>query len=423
VSYADDILNESSAKKMRELISKGINENKGIADGASSTASNAVTTANAAKNTADNASSRVDNIIANSGSSESTEVIDSLHDNVNNITYGHLGERLDAHSASLADMTTKFTDRIFKPKFCVSTYWGQNNDNYGSYSSHSRSSMDTDISGWKSAGVEGIVVTIHIAYNYNTKLFYVCETLLDIDYGISQIQANDMTVNCIKLHNNFTQAEITDAGDSNYQSQWLAFITSIGTRYQNSSIPIFTVMNEFSIIYNDSGHMSFVINCINTAKGLGYKVGITTRNVDTEWFNMPSGIATILDYIGINFYPILTNKGNNSTYSDCLNGWLSQTFMDKVKYLVDTYPNAKFIVSECGVQDYYVALSKPENYSWNSEDMVLQNGLVQSMFMLGLFEYLNSEMIAQVWWWYGITNNANTNKLINHYIGGNSYGL
>lgn len=72
---------------------------KDVAD-ANSKSESAVSTANTAND-------RVDNIVEHGGSAESTEVIDSLHDNITGTTYGHLGERLDAHSASLADMTNE----------------------------------------------------------------------------------------------------------------------------------------------------------------------------------------------------------------------------------------------------------------------------------------------------------------------------
>ncbi|MCR3759144.1 hypothetical protein KYB31_09095 [Clostridium felsineum] len=99
MSYADQIRVEPNAYNMRELIADGIEENKSIADTANSNSSNAL-------NTANNANNRVDNIVANQGSAESTEVIDSRHDNVNNISYQNLGSRLDSHSLRIKDMST-----------------------------------------------------------------------------------------------------------------------------------------------------------------------------------------------------------------------------------------------------------------------------------------------------------------------------
>ncbi|KHD34367.1 hypothetical protein NL50_17425 [Clostridium acetobutylicum] len=98
MSYADQIRVEPSAYNMRSLIADGIEENKSIADSASSNSTNAL-------NTANNANSRVDNIVANQGSAQSTEVIDSRHDNVNNISYTALGNRLDTHSTRLIDIS------------------------------------------------------------------------------------------------------------------------------------------------------------------------------------------------------------------------------------------------------------------------------------------------------------------------------
>lgn len=308
-------------------------------------------------------------------------------------------------------------DRVFKPKFCISSYWGQNNDYYGAKWNASRSSIENDISNWKNAGVDGAVIIIHVSYNYNTKQFYICENLDDMEYAIKKLQEKNISVNAIKLHNNFTKREINDATDSLYESSWLGFINLIGNRFKKYNIPLMTIMNEFSVIYNDKNYVFFVINCINSAKALGYKVSITTTNNDSEWLNMPDDICGNLDYLCINFYPCLIKKNTKVTYSECLHNWCSQIFLDKVKNLINKYPNTKFIVSECGVQDYMIALSQPSRYSWESKDCVSTGGIAQSMFMLGMFEYLNNNAIDQVWWWYGISNNEPTNNIIKHYLG------
>lgn len=101
--YASLIRVEPNAYTMREEIADGIEQ-------AQNDASTAVNTSENANNTANTANDRVNNIVANQGSAESTEVIDSRHDNINNTTYNNLGARLDASSLLLEENFNKVKD-------------------------------------------------------------------------------------------------------------------------------------------------------------------------------------------------------------------------------------------------------------------------------------------------------------------------
>lgn len=105
MAFSDLIRNTMDAFLSKQYMADGLEKVEDDVDKANSKADSAVSTAN-------NANNRVDNIVEHGGSAESTEVIDSLHDNITGTTYGHLGERLDAHSASLAESMN-----IFKPVF------------------------------------------------------------------------------------------------------------------------------------------------------------------------------------------------------------------------------------------------------------------------------------------------------------------
>lgn len=102
MAFSDLIRNTMDAFLSKQYMADGLEKVEDDVDKANSKADSAVSTAN-------NANNRVDNIVEHGGSAESTEVIDSLHDNITGTTYGHLGERLDAHSASLAEMMNDIT--------------------------------------------------------------------------------------------------------------------------------------------------------------------------------------------------------------------------------------------------------------------------------------------------------------------------
>jgi hypothetical protein len=131
---------------MRELISKGINENKGIADGASSTANNAVNianskgdtainTANEAKEQADTNKDQIANIVAHNGDgTKDTELIDSRHSNITNTTYTTTGERMDGIDLTLTDNTNQFNTMTYNIKYPIpprAKALGSGNDDTG----------------------------------------------------------------------------------------------------------------------------------------------------------------------------------------------------------------------------------------------------------------------------------------------------
>src|SRR5579875_1564891 len=327
---------------------------------------------------------------------------------------------INSNTASLADNALKAKNRIFKPQFCVSAYWGWTNDYNGSYNQKSWDNMMAQIDIWEKHHVDGVVYPIHIGFNSTNNSFYIAENLDNLAKAISVIQSKGMTVNAIKMHNNFTQAHINAAGDSNYQSAWKGFITQIATKFQPYGIPILTIMNEFGNIYGDPSHFQFVNDCLNLAKSYGYKTGITTMG-DEESMNLDPSILNNVDYVLMNVYPYVTNKKSNATVTDSVLGWRVQATNFVIRYMQSLYPNVKFVISESGMQDYYVALTRPSNYTWNASDMVTTNGVAQSLYMAGLLDYFKRDFIEQVWWWYDLADTDATKRMLSHFIGGTSY--
>jgi hypothetical protein len=207
---------------------------------------------------------------------------------------------------------------------------------------------------------------------------------------------------------------------ANYKTQWKQFITDIGNRFKKYSPTYLTVMNEFSVIYNDAAQTTFVQECIQLAQSLGYKSGITTAGIE-ESFLLFDGILSVADVMLANCYPFITGKKNAVTMQDGVMGWQSQTILRYIKGIKYKYPNLKFIISESGMQDYYVALTQPSNFSWDSADMVETGGQAQSIYLIGLLEYLNNDVISEIWWWYGFKDNQATKSLLGNYLGGISY--
>ena len=85
------------------------------------------------------------------------------------------------------------------------------------------------------------------------------------------------------------------------------------------------------------------------------------------------------------------------------------------KELQTKYPNKEIIMSETGVQDYWEALAKPENFTWQSP--TLTNGKSQDIYLYGLLETC-IEIDAVCWWYNFAHKDGLTSKRLQQYLGG-----
>ena len=340
----------------------------------------------------DDLNERFDNAI--NATTTDTEIIDARHDSINNITYTTLSNRLKAIDEKAASIEG-FSNRKFIPKFGVNPYWGQINTEEGSSYSSSLENMKSGCDKYEEMGLDTIAVSLKIGGNVNTGQLYIAENLDDICNVIDYLADKNIKVNCIKCY----KQKCTISNYSDFKEQWETLITQVLTKFQNKGIDYFICFNEMEEIYNDANYKEWILEIISLCQSYGFKTGISTKGwslpLNNDFYNAS-------DVIFPNLYPTISAKKEKTTEEDVINALQQAYRIQNIIRCKEKNPRKPIIVNEIGVQDYWIALQSPENYVWDSSDMVSTDGEAPNLLMNGIFEVLNKSYIAEVWWWYDI---------------------
>ena len=354
-------------------------------------------------------------LIINAGNSNA-EIVDARVE-ADGTTYSKLRDRLNKVDSQIKENAKKLNERIFKPKFGVSAYWGEVSDRVGGSYTSTLENMKNDIEIWKAHGVDEVIIPLHIGYNSSINNIFLAENLETIKQGCQEIINNGLKIACIKVHvMHLSSNDVSSIGKDTFTNKYSNIIQNICESLRTYNIEYLIPFNEVNWIYNDGNMKNFVINVINTCKSYNYKVSISTAGAE-ENFNMYSDIHDSLDAISINYYQPISAK-NNIKNVDAYNSWKGSNILNFAQYFKNKYPSKEFIVSETGVNDFKEALISPET----SFGTKRSNGIYQDIYLNGAFNYLNNSLVDRVWWWFGFDNKNNiTSKTTNYYLGGAKY--
>ena len=304
----------------------------------------------------------------------------------------------------------------FGPKFGASPYFGQANDLNGNvtvYSEDVRKQLILNYSLW---GIKEYPIIIHISFNESTGEFYIVEDLNIIknviDYGIEL----GVYPICIKMHaQKYSEEHINDYGHSEFYNIWLGFIEELAAAFNNyNSIEYLTVHNEVGYLYDTDTHEEFVLNCLEKAKGLGYKTGVTCAGF-SNFVKIKESVINNSDAVFINHYQAISDKGDKTTRRDSVMAWQSSIF-NWIDYIKNKYAGKPIILSESGVQNNWYALCNPGRWDW---DNIYYSPEPVGIYLYGLLEVLKDcDDIERVWWWYDIVNYKCCQELLNEYLKG-----
>ena len=328
-----------------------------------------------------------------------------------------LSSQVQASDNKIEENAKKLDERIFKPKFGVSAYWGEVSNTVGGSYTSTIENMRKDIEIWKAHGVDEVVIPLHIGYNETSNDIFLGENLELIRQGCQEIANNGLKIACIKVHvMHLSSANASSVGENTFVEKYTNIITNICGTLNDFNIEYLYPFNEVGWIYNDDSRKNFTLNVINVCKNFGYKVSISTAGAE-ENFIMSSDIHNSLDAISVNYYQSISSKDLIKNV-DAYNSWKGSNLLNYAHYFKSKYPNKEFIVSETGVNDYKEALISPET-SFGTER---SNGIYQDIYLNGVFNYLNNSGVDRVWWWFGFNNKNNiTAKTTNYYLGGAKY--
>lgn len=111
-------------------------------------------------------------------------------------------------------------------------------------------------------------------------------------------------------------------------------------------------------------------------------------------------LLNALNVIGINHYPHISAKGEDTVIADSINGWKDSCITENIKYIKNLKPNLDVYISESGLIASWRALCDPGHWSFDWQTYDNNTGKVCEIFYTGMFEVLKNEDIPYIFGWF-----------------------
>ena len=352
-------------------------------------------------------------IVSNALNDKFREVIEARKD------FTTLGERLDDIDLQLDNTTEEINilnknTRIFHPNFGVNFYLGQADDLNGNVTVKTLERCKEVIEPMLPY-LDEIPIVFHISYNENTSKYYIVEPISSMKPLVEWIQANGVKVPAVKMYaQRFTIANATSVYGTvaDFHREWKKIMIEIAEAFKDLNITYFSVHNEVNEVCGDTNHLPYVLDEISTLKRYGYKVAYNYSGA-LSYYNTLKEVKEKLDAHFINYYPIGSCNGVNTTQDDVLNAIYTEETKNIISTISNDYPKADIIINEVGVQDNWNALSRPAKFEWLN--VVASNGVAPNYYLTAMLETFKNENIKSMWWWYNL-NFSITKKTLKEYL-------
>lgn len=347
-----------------------------------------------------------------------TELI-QLRDSVRAETIGKIEEvglKLDNTTEEInskMNILNKNT-RIFHPNFGVNFYLGQADNLTGKVTVKTLEKCKSTIEPMLPY-LDEIPIVFHISYNENTSKYYIVEPISTMKPLVEWIQTNGVNVPAVKMYaQRFTISNATSVYGTieDFHREWKKIMIEIAEAFKDLNITYFSVHNEVNEVCGDTNHLPYVLDEISTLKSYGYKVAYNYSGA-LSYYNTLKEVKDQLDAHFVNYYPIGSCNGVNTTQDDVLNAIYTEETKNIISTISNDYPKADIIINEVGVQDNWNALSRPAKFEWIN--VVASNGVAPNYYLTAMLETFKNENIKSVWWWYNL-NFSITKKTLKEYL-------
>ena len=312
--------------------------------------------------------------------------------------------------------TLKKNTRIFKPNFGCTFYLGQANDLQGNYYYKNLEQAKTMIDPVLDY-IDEVPFTFHISYNETTSKYYIVEKVTEMRKIAEWIISKGKKVPAIKMYKQkFTiENAVTTYGTiESFHTEWKKLLREIGNGMNGLGIEYFAIHNEVTSVCGNIEHLPYLLEEVQIAKDLGYKVAYDYAGAVNYAATLPE-FQEKLDAHFINTYPGVTTFGKKITYEQIYNSFKNDPYWDVIGRIKNEYPDADIIINECGVQDNWYALISPEKFNWTNVEK--SNGKAPALYMKALLETCKDMDVKSVWWWYDI-NYKTVKDVLNKYVRG-----
>ena len=278
------------------------------------------------------------------------------------------------------------------------------------------SEIDSNIKELAYCKPRGIVFCYHlIIENGIVKIVQLDKTEMQhseerVNYALSKLKEYNFTIRAIKLHTEFTNADINN--NSNFWSSYHSCLSRLLIKH--SDVNLFYILNEAPTITSNSNYTNNIINEINYVKSHGKRVTISNMGINELKNNLCNDYVDILS---VNLYPFMSVNGLNTTNIECLGSW--DNTINELYEITKNY-NKDVIISETGCLDKEESLQAPGDYTVNGDEC---NGEIKKIFYKGLFDYFEKSFIKEIFLWdggiYSPYKNSSSLEVMRNNLGGN----
>ena len=280
-----------------------------------------------------------------------------------------------------------------------------------------KAKIDEEVVRCKKAGIRRIVPNPRVAYS-STKGFYF--GVDDFEYSITDVldyvknTYTDVKADAIKISTKivkelFVDGVVTDK----IRQQYITFISVVAVQLKPYGLEYFTIANESHEMYASADNEQMMLDCIRAVQAQGIQCGITTEGMVDVAGTMES-ILQACDVVAVNLYPLVSFRGSQTTYQDCVNGWKTLGFAEWVQSFVNDY-GKKVMISETGIRDYMEFFTHEYDLDAEVADLMHTDSLALAMWLHGLFELIKNGKVplyrVQLWYLDNIPLSSNMGYL------------
>lgn len=276
--------------------------------------------------------------------------------------------------------------------------------------------IKTDIDNIVDSHFEELSIVFHTNANgNNVTLSEDIETMYNGTlYAIEKgLKISNVKIHCNEFRTVLTSSSTTLADKELLKSKWLNIVNTVGLKFKGLTDK-FIVINEGEGIF-DGTYDTFIIDCLNTAKSLGYKCSITTSSVK-QFLSLSQLVMSSLDFLATNYYPSVSSKGLDTDISTSVNAYNSIDINQFFDFCKDNYPNKEIYITETGADDRESCLLETWIWDFNNGENY-NDGKIQAIALEGIFNAFKDKKI-NISYWYGLRGQHAKDVIKKYMLGG-----
>lgn len=269
---------------------------------------------------------------------------------------------------------------------------------------------------FKEIGITSFICCMYV--NEEAGTFEIEDDLSLLNGTINYCMENGLSIPSIKLH--FKNIETID---STFYTKLENLLIRLHNIFKVTNYETFFIWNERT----DDLTNNYLTSALTSATALCTNVLKVKPAIALQGYT-PIGkikdnksLIDSLKVIGINHYPHISAKGEDTVIADSINGWKSSYITENIKYIKNLNPNLDVYISESGLIASWRALCDPGYWSYDWQTYDNNSGKVCEIYYTGMLEVLKNEDIPYIFGWFPhdfVKNTSVMKKMYDKYYNG-----